>query len=630
MRAKYSILKFILLTNLFLSCINLRLFSQDQSMTDNNCTLMQPVDLSEDGILLNTCWKFHKGDDMLWANTDFDDSRWEYVNPAREANEFKEVLGNKIGWFRLQLLFDSSIKEGLLVLRIQQNAASEIYVDGKLAGGYGILHDDPYKVKAYNPLNQPLPLSFSSDKKHVIAVRIGLPKQTPYLVYPRVSNDFFNMWLGYWSQQQQLERSTLHNSFGLSLLKAGVFIIVLLLHFAFYFFYKREKVNLWLGVYDIFTATGYVLYALLVFKIHDVETSNVLRIPASLSFTIGSWFLILATYSGFGIKKGFAYWLFFVLMLLVVLLYFTPVNSDYAAFANPQTFWYPVLASAESIRLSFLSLRRKNGAINPLSPVMIFCVLSVTAAVIALQVKSFGSGNLNFIFGSLISLALLGLPISFFMYVAIEFKFYYTRLIRAQALRNKIALDLHDDLGTKLSTARMFLKSQRDKEPSNNGVLLDNSIALLDTSINDLRNIMNDLHEASTLIENGYLTAAEELINKIMDLKQINFTLTHHGIDKRLEQKTEYNLYRITQELINNTLKYGNAKNVSIDIVNRDDKIIFMYEDDGNGFDTQTKSKGFGLSNIASRAQSLGGKAEFDTAPGAGFRTIIELPLIYA
>ncbi|HYV90313.1 MAG TPA: tetratricopeptide repeat protein [Chitinophagales bacterium] len=195
--------------------------------------------------------------------------------------------------------------------------------------------------------------------------------------------------------------------------------------------------------------------------------------------------------------------------------------------------------------------------------------------------------------------------------------------------RKRISTELHDDLGAQLSTARMFINNLKNNMGADgNHRLIENSLNLIDSSISDLRKIMDDL-QSSTLQEKGYVAATEELVNKINQLQQINFALTHHGIDSRFDHKTEHNLFRITQELINNTLKYAKAKNVSLDLVKRDDKIVLMYEDDGEGFDVQNVKHGYGLSNIESRAQALAGTAEFDSKPGAGSRTIIEMPLVY-
>ena len=55
-----------------------------------------------------------------------------------------------------------------------------------------------------------------------------------------------------------------------------------------------------------------------------------------------------------------------------------------------------------------------------------------------------------------------------------------------------------------------------------------------------------------------------------------------------------------------------------------------MYEDDGSGFNMKEVIKGNGLLNIEVRCNSLGGKVEFDSAPGMGARAVIEMPLSYA
>ena len=208
-----------------------------------------------------------------------------------------------------------------------------------------------------------------------------------------------------------------------------------------------------------------------------------------------------------------------------------------------------------------------------------------------------------------------------------------SKIKRQKALeqeRSRISRDLHDDLGAQLSTARMFISTiKNNSENADISATVDNSIGLLDASISDLRTIMQEMH-SSILLEKGYLAATEALVNKINQLHLIQFTLTHHKMDKRLDPKIEQQLYRITQELINNTLKYAKASNVSIDLLKRDGNILLMYEDDGIGYDLTSVKKGNGIQNITTRAVSMGGTADFDTTPGTGSRTIIEIPVHYA
>ncbi len=194
--------------------------------------------------------------------------------------------------------------------------------------------------------------------------------------------------------------------------------------------------------------------------------------------------------------------------------------------------------------------------------------------------------------------------------------------------RKRISSELHDDLGAQLSTARMLLNNvHKNGSNGNDKELLSSSLSILDSSIKDLRKIMDDL-QASTLQDKGLIYATEELVNKINKLQRINFNLSHHGMEQRINYKFEHHLFRITQELVNNTLKYARAQNVMINIVNHGNRIVFMYEDDGVGFDMKNVKRGYGLSNIESRSISMGGEIEFESNPGKGFRSLLELPLM--
>lgn len=192
--------------------------------------------------------------------------------------------------------------------------------------------------------------------------------------------------------------------------------------------------------------------------------------------------------------------------------------------------------------------------------------------------------------------------------------------------RNRISRDLHDNLGTQLSTVRMFVNSIKNKGSQEIAEKVDDSIALLDNSITELRTIMHEM-SSSVLIEKGYLQATEALVNKINELHLINFTLSSTKIEKRFDAKIEHELYRVTQELINNTIKYSGAKNVSIDLILRDNLLVLMYEDDGVGYDVSSVKRGNGLHNIETRIQSVGGTVDFDSKPNFGARAIIEIPV---
>lgn len=194
--------------------------------------------------------------------------------------------------------------------------------------------------------------------------------------------------------------------------------------------------------------------------------------------------------------------------------------------------------------------------------------------------------------------------------------------------RKRISTELHDDLGAQLSAAHYMLhrlnKTEGNKHSKN---VLENSIGIIQNAIGDLRGIMNDLQN-STLHQQGLIKAIEEMVNKIKPVAGIDFSLSHYGIVSRLDDKTEHHLFRITQELINNTLKYASAKKISIDITRQPDKLVYMYADDGVGFEIETVTHGNGLANVEHRAAVINGEVEITSSVGKGLSILLVVPIV--
>jgi signal transduction histidine kinase len=185
--------------------------------------------------------------------------------------------------------------------------------------------------------------------------------------------------------------------------------------------------------------------------------------------------------------------------------------------------------------------------------------------------------------------------------------------------RLRIGRDLHDDLGARLSTLKLMLQSVFRKEGGAQEPAKESYISLLDSAISDMRSIITNL-SPKALQENGYLKAVEELVASVSKTEAVKFELSMHGMDRRFDTEFENSIFRITQELINNSLKYGKASLISLNTVFRNGKVVIMFEDNGTGFDADKATKGYGLKNIRSRAELYGGEFYTDTAPGKGFR----------
>ena len=195
--------------------------------------------------------------------------------------------------------------------------------------------------------------------------------------------------------------------------------------------------------------------------------------------------------------------------------------------------------------------------------------------------------------------------------------------------RKRISLELHDDVGIKLSAMRLFLSSICEKSFGSGQEdihqLAQNSEDLIGEVMQDVRQLLRDLSPA-LLEEFGYLTAVEGLVDKINETKMTRFELTTFGLEKRLQKEHELSLYRMTQELINNVLKHAGAGHASLIAGRRDGQLILMIEDDGMGFDSRIQKEGYGLHHLAARANLLGGNLHIDSTPGKGTSVSINIP----
>lgn len=194
-----------------------------------------------------------------------------------------------------------------------------------------------------------------------------------------------------------------------------------------------------------------------------------------------------------------------------------------------------------------------------------------------------------------------------------------------QGIRTNISREIHDDLGSQLSTVHYML-SQLNKETAvNSKKILSSSVSILKNAIGEMRGMMDSLQN-NTLNNRGLLAAIEELVNKLSASELIRFELHSHGVKERLNHEIEHHLFRIVQELLNNTLKYSEAKRIGISLNRQNNLVVFMYEDDGKGFIIDNVALGNGIKNIKQRVLLLQGFVEFDSTPMKGMRVNISVP----
>jgi signal transduction histidine kinase len=197
--------------------------------------------------------------------------------------------------------------------------------------------------------------------------------------------------------------------------------------------------------------------------------------------------------------------------------------------------------------------------------------------------------------------------------------------------RERIARELHDRVGSMLSTVKLHFSSMEEQMTSlvkQQSKSYHEVINLLDETYEEVRRISHDL-DTGLLSRFGFKTATLQLVEVIESTNKIKVLYLDNNLDSELYKSFGADLYRITQELLNNTIKYASAKEISIQLSRNNGNLVYSYEDDGKGFEKEIleKSIGIGYKNIDSRVKKMHGKWHLDTRPGHGINLIVEIPL---
>lgn len=195
--------------------------------------------------------------------------------------------------------------------------------------------------------------------------------------------------------------------------------------------------------------------------------------------------------------------------------------------------------------------------------------------------------------------------------------------------RKRLARDLHDEVGAALSAMRLLVgQMPAESKVSAEVIALTNRYkALIDNTIDTVRRISNDLLP-SGLEEFGLGYAIEGLCEKSLELTDIDINWSVEDIE---EASPQLNLmvYRLIQELLNNTFKYAEATQISISITKEGGLFLLYYTDNGKGFDYDDayKKKSLGLKNLETRTRMFDGTLHFQTQSDQGVSVKVSIPL---
>ncbi|HMG93336.1 MAG TPA: sensor histidine kinase [Chryseolinea sp.] len=197
--------------------------------------------------------------------------------------------------------------------------------------------------------------------------------------------------------------------------------------------------------------------------------------------------------------------------------------------------------------------------------------------------------------------------------------------------RSRLAKDLHDGLGGMLSGIKYSFNSMKQNlvmTPENHQAF-ERSMDMLDSSMKEMRRVAHNMMPES-LVKFGLDTALKDFCHDINQSGALKVDFQSIGLaDKQFDQRTAITVYRIVQELINNTMKHAAARTAIVQVSTSGKQLSVTVEDDGKGFDTAIlrQAQGIGWSNIQHRVDFLKGKLDVDSQPGKGTSVQIEFDI---
>lgn len=200
-----------------------------------------------------------------------------------------------------------------------------------------------------------------------------------------------------------------------------------------------------------------------------------------------------------------------------------------------------------------------------------------------------------------------------------EKKYTQSLISEIEEERQRISSDLHDHIGLNL----ILVKNKLNQSNSDQNLGKD-----IEKVVDDVRKISKNIFP-SQLNKLGIKKMLESTFDKIEEATGILTLYELDGLDQiNFSKNEELILFRIIQELSNNSIKHANAKSIKLELTRSEKSIHFHYQDNGIGLEKSKwtgENAGMGLKNIQHRVEKLGGSINFESKKGKGIKVKINL-----
>lgn len=198
----------------------------------------------------------------------------------------------------------------------------------------------------------------------------------------------------------------------------------------------------------------------------------------------------------------------------------------------------------------------------------------------------------------------------------------YATLMAQEEERQTIARDLHDDVGATLNIINMNINKVKESATNQQQETVSAVAVLTTKTIHSVRQMAHKL--LPPILEKfGLAAAINELFDEVSVSGDIKVTHQLDLDESHLDEKQQLNIFRITQELVNNTIKHSSATEITFELTASNKGLYYSYQDNGVGFDITEAKKGLGMQNLENRVEMLNGTLKVKTEKGKGFGVLI-------
>ncbi len=210
------------------------------------------------------------------------------------------------------------------------------------------------------------------------------------------------------------------------------------------------------------------------------------------------------------------------------------------------------------------------------------------------------------------------------------YRYRVLQLLRLQKVRNRIAADLHDEIGSNLTNISILsnLSKKNLSQPELANIFLQRISEEVSSSSQSLDDIIWSVNSNHDTLEET-VARMRRYAAELFDAADISYDLHLDAVfeEKKLIMEQRRDLYLLYKEAVNNTFKHAEAKQVNIKISIKHNLLVLYIRDDGKGFETKKQFHRHGLEGMKERVKRWKGQIQIESAENKGTSLTIQMPV---